>query len=386
MTGILSDRELLAQLIAFDSTSANSNVPIADFICDYLDSRTCEMQRIPFTEEGKVILVVRIKPIKKPKREDAGVILSGHLDVVPATEPEWTSDPFQLTEKEDALVGRGACDMKGFVALAVNQARRAMDRRLSAPLVLILTCDEELGTRGAQHLVNTWTPPFPLPKSAIIGEPTSLEVVRMHKGQLSMRLVFKGKTAHTGYPDLGINAIDPAARAINALNELGKQLRAEPTPASEHFPETPFVALSVTVIQGGTATNIVPDRCEVSFGIRTMPGMRHEPFVERIRNVLDGVGDLGNYELEIVGYSPPLLTEEDTPINRYLSNLVRQNRTIGKSYASDAGPLSQLGLDCVLFGPGNIEVAHKPNEFLPKSEFTRARELLEQTVRQFCET
>jgi len=385
MTTILSDAELLARLIAFDSTSANSNLPVADFIYDYLEGESSEILRSPYPEDGKTNLVIRIKPAKEPPNDHAGLILSGHMDVVPAKEPEWTTDPFQLAESDDAFLGRGACDMKGFIALAVNQARRAMDRHLAAPLVLILTCDEELGTRGAQHLANAWTAPIPLPKNAIIGEPTSLEVVRMHKGQLSMRLVFKGKTAHTGYPDLGINAIDPAAKAIIALNQLGRQLREEPSPYGEHFPETPFVALSVTVIQGGTATNIVPDRCEVSFGIRTMPGMSDEPFIQRVRETLAAANDLGDHELEIVGYSPPLLTEEDAPINRYLCSLVGQSRTVGKSYASDAGPLSQLGLDCVLFGPGNIEVAHKPNEFLPKSEFVRAGELLDEIVQEFCE-
>ena len=384
MAVILTDHQLLARLVSFDSTSANSNVPIADFVCEYLAGPHVEILRLPAANDSKVNLVIRVLPPDHGGEEQDGLILSGHLDVVPATEPEWLTNPFELAETATDYIGRGACDMKGFDALAINIAKRASEGNLTRPLVLILTCDEELGLLGALHLAETWTSPFPLPKSAIIGEPTSLRVVRMHKGQLKMRLTCRGKSAHTGYPDLGINAIEPAARAVSALADLRRELRAEPTTTSEFFPETPFVALNVTMINGGTATNIVPDRCRVEISVRTMPGMAPEPLVERVRAAVADCGDLGDYSLERTGYGPPLLTKEDAPIYRSLCKLVDQRETYGVSYASDAGPLQQMGLECVLLGPGNIEVAHKPNESLPKDEFVRARELLDRVVREYC--
>ena len=384
MAAMFSDVGLLARLVAFDSTSAKSNLPLADFICEYLDGPDVTIVRNDNAEGTKTNLVIRIggKGVEDASR--GGLILSGHMDTVPATEPEWQTDPFELTETDDAYVGRGACDMKGFDALAINLARRAVDWPLRRPLVLILTFDEELGTYGAHHFVETWEHPFELPHSAIIGEPTSLRVVCMHKGLLKMRITFRGQSAHTGYPHLGLNAIEPAGRVITALADLGVQLRAERTDTSEYFSETPFVSLTVATITGGTALNIVPDLCELGFGARLLPGMESAGLIARIRETLQQLKDLGDYTFEVTGESPPLLTAEDTEIHRRLCAAVDQTRSYGVSYATDGGPLQRLNIESVLFGPGDIAVAHKPNEFLPKREFARAGTILERTVKDFC--
>ena len=207
---LLTDAELLAKLVAFDSTSSNSNLPIADFIRDYLDTPGVEIADNPNENGSKVNLLIRVG---SPDHDDerSGLLLSGHMDVVPALEPDWQSDPFTLTETSDAYIGRGACDMKGFLAVAINAARRAVERRLRRPLVLLLTYDEELGTLGAQRFVETWDNASALPRNTVIGEPTSLRVVRMHKGHLVMRLTCHGRSAHSGYPQLGINAIERMA-------------------------------------------------------------------------------------------------------------------------------------------------------------------------------
>ncbi len=385
MATMLSDAELLAKLVAFDSTSRNSNLPIAEFICSYFDHSDFEITRNENNDGSKVNLIMQLPgSVLVDGNERSGLVLSGHMDVVPADEPGWNSDPFTLTETDNAYVARGACDMKGFVALAMNTMRRAADWLLLHPLVLLFTFDEELGTLGAQHFVNTWDHPFELPRSAIIGEPTSLRVVRMHKGHLKMRVTISGVGAHSGYPHLGVNAIEPAGRVISALSMLRQQWKEERTETSEFFPETPYVALNIAQIRGGSAINIVPDHCEIDFGVRVLPGMDSANLIEQIRSTLKDAGELGKYSVEVIDESQPLLTDENTLIHQTVCELISQSQSHGVSYASDAGPFSKLDMDCILIGPGTIEVAHKPNESVPKHEFLHARKLLERIVHKMC--
>lgn len=385
MAALFPDAELLAKLVSFDSTSRNSNLPIADYICSYLDHTDLEIVHNPNEDNTKVNLVIRLRNNHSSAVDDrAGLILSGHMDVVPADEPDWQSDPFVLTESDDAYIGRGSCDMKGFVALAMNTAKRATQWSLTKPLVLILTYDEELGTLGAQHFTKTWHQPFALPRNAIIGEPTSLRVVRMHKGHLKMRITLKGKSAHSGYPHLGNNAIEPAGRVIAALTELKKQWQQVRSETSEFFPETPFVALNIAQIRGGSAINIIPDHCEIDMGIRLLPGMDSSEIIEQIRSVVYDLEDSSCFSVDVIDESLPLLSSESSEIHQTLCAMVSQSNSYGVSYASDAGPFQQMDMDCVLFGPGTIEVAHKPNESLPKNEFQQVGEVLEKIVRKMC--
>ena len=383
MTSILPDAELLARLVAFDTTSHNSNLPIADFICDYLDRPDVRIDRNPSADGEKVNLVVTVGPEVDPDTRD-GLVLSGHTDVVPAAEPGWRSDPFALAETETGYVGRGACDMKGFVALAVNQAARASGRSLRRPLTLILTYDEELGTLGAHRFVSTWPRERPLPRRTIVGEPTSMKVVRMHKGHATVSLALPGRGAHSGYPHLGRNAIEAAGKAIRALSELRRALESEHPPNREHFPEVPFVALNVARVHGGTAVNVVPDRCVLDIGFRILPGMKSRPIAERIRAAVDDALDGEPFEMRDVEESPPLLLDEDNDLYTALCRAFDQSETVSVSYATDAGWLHSAGYECLIWGPGSIEVAHKPNEWMPKDEYHRASELLNGFVDRFC--
>jgi acetylornithine deacetylase len=381
----LEDAELLARLVGFDSTSCNSNRPIADFVCDYLDRPGVRIERQPYPEDDKVNVVVTVGPEPDPERRE-GLVLSGHFDVVPALEPGWQSDPFTLVETDEGYRGRGACDMKGFVTLAINAALRALEAgELRHPLTLLLTCDEEVGTLGARHFVKHWPEERALPRHAIIGEPTSLEVVRMHKGHGKMRLVVNGRGAHSGYPHLGENAIEAILPALNALSDLRARLEQEAVPNGEHFPAVPFVALNLALLRGGVAINIVPDRCQLDLGFRVLPGMRTEDLVATVRRTVEeALGDRVSYELVDGGHSPPMLLEEDHELHRYLCGLMDQEGTRSASYATDAGWFQEGGFECLLWGPGTIEVAHKPNEWIPKEEFHRASRLLDRIVAERC--
>ncbi len=382
MSSNLSDVELLTRLVAYDSTSRNSNLPVVDFISDYLDRPGVRLERNPSPDGDKANLVVTVGPETDAGRD--GLALSGHMDVVPAEEPEWRTDPFELTEADGAYYGRGACDMKGFVALAINAAARAADARLQRPLSLILTYDEELGTLGAGHFARSWPDDKPLPRRVIVGEPTSLRAVRLHKGHATVRLIFRGESAHSGYPHLGRNAIEPAARAICALAGLRRALEAEPAPHGEYFDEVPFVALNVALVKGGTATNIVPDRCVVYVGFRVLPGMRADPIADRIEAAVTGAAGGESFEFERLEESPPLLLDEGSDLYAAVCGLIDQRETVSVSYATDGGWLATAGYDCLIWGPGTIDVAHKPNESMPADEYARASGLLERVVERFC--
>ncbi|MBW8875379.1 MAG: acetylornithine deacetylase [Acidobacteria bacterium] len=382
---LLSDAELLARLVAFDTTSRNSNLPLADFLCDYLDRPGVRIARNPSTDGRKANLVAWVGP--EPARDRRGLVLSGHMDVVPAEEAEWRSDPFTLADGGDRWVARGACDMKGFLAVAANLAAEARPEHWRAPLALVLTYDEEVGTLGAKRLTESFPEAATLPRNAIIGEPTSLRVARAHKGHLKLRVTLHGVPAHSGYPHLGANAIEPAGRVIVALAGLRRELEAEAPPNRELFPEVPFVPLNVGTVHGGAAINVVPDRCVVELGVRPLPGLASAELIERIdRAVRAAAAPFApvSVDVELLSDSPPLLLDAAAPIHRHLCTLVGQTAGESVSFATDAGWLQHLGLDCAIFGPGSIAVAHKPNEHLPKAEFAAARELLATTIDHFC--
>ncbi|MEM6795992.1 MAG: acetylornithine deacetylase, partial [Acidobacteriota bacterium] len=375
--------ELLRRLVAFDSVSRNSNHPIADFIADYLDRPGVRIERQLSDDGEKVNLIVTVGP--EPGPEAQGLTLSGHMDVVPADEPEWTGSPFELRETEDRWIARGACDMKGFVALAVNAAASVDADTLRSPLALVLTFDEELGTLGAHHFVRRWPANRPLPRCAVIGEPTSLKAVRMHKGHASGRLVVRGTAAHSGYPHLGHSAVEPLGRAIVALSELRRQLEEERSAHSRYFSKVPFVALSMARVEAGSAINIVPEKAVMDLGWRVLPGVDSDAIAERIRERLEEALRGEAWIFERGSESPPMLLEEDHELNREVSKLASQTETLSASYATDGGWMHHSGrFDCVLYGPGDISVAHRPDEWLPKDEFERCSKDLRVLVEHFC--
>jgi acetylornithine deacetylase len=377
---MLDDRALLSRLIGFDTTSRESNLPLADFLADYLDRPGVRVARNPSADGAKTNLVVAVGP-ESDDRE--GVVLSGHMDVVPAEESDWRSDPFTLTELDDRYVGRGTADMKGFLALAANRLAAADASALRRPLALLFTYDEEVGTLGARRFTETFAPIARLPRHVVIGEPTALRVVRAHKGMVRLRLEFTGRAAHSGYPHLGRSAIEPAARAIVALSVLRRELEAERPPNGEVFPDVPFVALNVGTVAGGSAANVIPDRCEVHLGIRVLPGMTVDEVAVRVHAAVAGAVD-ESFALEPVSESPAMLLDPDAPIHRALCEAVGQDGSHSVMFASDAGWLQRAGFESVLFGPGSIEVAHQPNESLPVAEFRRAGELLDGLIHRSC--
>ncbi|MEP7325234.1 MAG: M20/M25/M40 family metallo-hydrolase, partial [Gemmatimonadota bacterium] len=249
---------------------------------------------------------------------------------------------------------------------------------------LIFTYDEEVGTMGARRFAESWPHPGALPKRTVIGEPTTLKVARMHKGHIKLRFTFRGRAAHSGYPHLGHNAIEPAGRAIVALAELRAELERERPELGKYFDPVPFVTLNVAQVAGGVAVNIIPERCVLDVGLRLLPGMERDPMLRRVKErVVDALG-VEPFEFELVNESPPMQVEGTAEIFGACCAEVHQSGEHTIAYTTDGGWFQQAGLECVVFGPGSIEVAHRPNENIAMEDLEQGGAILQRLVQRFC--
>ncbi len=397
---VLSDLDLLARLVAFDTTSATKRPtrPLGDFVCDYLDHSKIRIERFD-CGDGQENLWFETGP--EPTGDGAGLLLCGHVDVVPATEPEWTGDPFTLRIEGDRAIGRGACDMKAFDAIAINVLRAAAEAGgLEAPLAVLLTCNEEIGTIGAGRFAEQWGD-RPIPHRTIVGEPTSEQAVQGHKGHLSLSIEVGGRGCHTGFPDRGVNAIERTIPVLQALRDLRASMVEERASSSDLFDATPFPVLTVAAVDAGSAINVMPDRCALRVGARLLPGQSAAAFLPRLAAAIEAAG----ISVEVrEGLEHPIPTGDeplphdaclitatnDTPAYAIdpTSPFLEEVRTIagdvdgrGVNYGTDAGRLVPLGCRSVIWGPGDISVAHRPDEWISVEEMTRYRDRLERLVR-----
>lgn len=384
------DVDLLRELVSFDSRSSASNAAVADLVADRLDAAGVRVERQAWTDPAtgaeKVNLLAWRGPDPSPGRE--GLLLSGHLDVVPADEPDWESDPFALTERAGHLHARGACDMKGFDALAVHLLCETREGDLAAPLALLLSADEEVGSLGARRFAEAHPMAAVLPRRVVVGEPTTLHAIRMHKGHLKVRIDLAGRPAHSGTPHLGDNAIERLAAALPALVAWKDELAQVRTDASGAFPDVPGAVLNLARVEGGEALNVVPEAASVFVGVRLLPGMETAPAVARLEAIAAEAGGT----LEILNDSPPMLCPAEAAILHELCSRTGQAEPaaidapgLGVPFSSDAGVLTQvLGLECVLCGPGDMATAHRANERIDPDQLVRARALFTALVRDLC--
>jgi acetylornithine deacetylase len=360
--------DTLARLVAYPTISSRPVDGLAAYLAERCEDAGFVVEKLDAPEPGKCNLVCR----KGPEGTD-GLVLSGHMDVVPVEGQPWLTDPFTLTRKGDRLHARGACDMKAFLAAVVEALPRlpALEREV----VLVWTYDEEVGCVGSRRLVETAG--RPLPSLALIGEPTSFQILRMHPGHAAARFTVTGRAAHSSKPDLGENAIRKAARVVDALDALAEEWRHDRR--FEALLERPFVVMNVARIEGGGAINVVPDRCVVDVGFRPLPGMDPELLFARMA---ERVGLLAHAEL--VRVTPAMLTPEGTELEALLRPYASTPELGAASFATDGGNLALAGVRSLVFGPGSIDVAHKANEFVPVGELHRAVDVVEGVVRARC--
>ena len=377
--------ELLSSLIGFDTVSAKSNLALIRWVRDYLAEYGAAATLIASEDGRKANLVATLGP-----EVADGIVLSGHTDVVPVTGQVWTSDPFATREHEGRIHGRGTADMKGFIAVVLSLVPEILAAGLDRPVHLALSYDEEVGCLGAPALIRHLVQDLPRPRLAIIGEPTGMKVANRHKGIYAFRTVVSGRDGHSSLPDRGVNAIAHAARIIAYLGALAEDLRAE---ARDDDFTPPHTTLNVGTIEGGTALNIVPRECAFRWEFRPVPGVDPDRVAARVRAHIDKeiaprlLAEAAEADREAVGIAteetvrvPPLVAVPDQPAETLALALTGDNRAGTASFAAEAGLFQKAGIPAVLCGPGSIEQAHQPDEYVSVAQLEACEDFLRRLI------
>ena len=360
--------EILERLVAFDTTSRDSNLPLIEWVEEYLAGHGVATRRVANDDGTKANLLASIGPMVA-----SGVVLSGHTDVVPVDGQPWTSDPWVVTERDGKLFGRGAADMKSFIALALATVPQFKAARLKRPVHLAFSYDEEIGCLGAPRLIEALAE-LPKPSVVVVGEPTSMEAVSGHKGIANFQVTVSGHEAHSSLTHLGVSANMVAVRLMAALTELAGQLADDP--ASPYLPKG--ASLTIGRMEGGTALNILARRCVFGFDLRCPRGLDPlqvlEGFFELCRETdatLKARFPDAGVSIEVLSNVPAFeATEEEAQaLARRLAGDNGPARLV--SYAAEAGQFQQAGFAVVLCGPGSIDQAHQPDEFIEISQIER---------------
>lgn len=356
--------DCLRQLIAFDTTSRNSNLALIDWAEAHLARHGATIRRSYNPERTKANLFATFG------EGPGGVVLSGHSDVVPVDGQTWASDPFGAEIRDGRLYGRGACDMKGFIAVALAQAQRFSRASLRSPIHVALSFDEEAGCLGIPALLTDLASAGIRPDGCIVGEPTSMRMVTAHKGGRIYRCTVRGHAAHSSLTPGGVNAIEYAARVIAFIQDLSWKEEAQGVRVEGL--DVPFSTISTNMISGGSGKNIIPALCEFFFDYRYVPGASPEAFIDSIRAyVAEHVEPRmkrqhphAGVELECIGGIPVFDADEHSGIAELARALLRPQVSAKVAYGTEAGFFQGAGIPSIVCGPGSIEQAHKPDEYV----------------------
>jgi acetylornithine deacetylase len=363
---------ILARLVAFDTTSRDSNLALIDYVEGLLAPLGVTGRRVASPDGAKANFYATIGPPVA-----GGVVLSGHTDVVPVDGQKWTSDPFTLTERAGRLHGRGTCDMKGFLALALAAAPGFARGALARPVHLAFSYDEEVGCLGAPAMIAEIARNVPRPAAVIVGEPTGMEVVNGHKGLISYFVTVTGHEAHSSLTHLGLSANMAAVRLMHRLSVIAEKLEHEADVASPFLPAHP--TLTIGQINGGTAVNILARECVFVFDLRCPPGVDPQaivaPFLAEVAALDTGMkARFAEAGVAVVRRSatPAFAPEPDGEGERVARLLAGDNgppRVV--PYAAEAGQFQEAGFSVAICGPGSIEQAHQPDEYVERIQIER---------------
>nr|WP_298139984.1 acetylornithine deacetylase [uncultured Pseudomonas sp.] len=371
--------EILKRLIAFDTVSSESNLALIDYVRELLLSKGIESLIVQDESGRKANLFASVGP-----RDVPGILLSGHTDVVPAAGQAWSLPAFQATLKDGRIYGRGSCDMKGFIALAVDTMLAAADSPLSRPLQLALSHDEEIGCVGVRRLLDVLHLAPVRPFLCIVGEPTEMQFVLGHKGKGSYRALCRGQEAHSSLAPRSANAIHLACDFIAGLREGQRRLQQQGAHDTDY--DVPYSTVHVGQIAGGKALNIVPNLCSLDFEVRNLPADDLDQFLEQMREhaqmIVGEAKRLSNVaaiEIETLNIYPGLDTHPSVEAVRFLKNFAPADTGSAKvSFGTEGGLFNQrLDVPVVVCGPGSIEQAHKPDEFVELSQMDAGERFLD---------
>ena len=370
---------MLEALVGLPTVSRDSNLALIDFVSAYLADCGVTVHLVESDCGGKANLYATIGP-----QASGGVVLSGHTDVVPVDDQDWHSDPFQITERNGRLYGRGTSDMKAFIAIALALVPE-MDR-LKRPIHLALSYDEEVGCLGAPRLIEALLDALPDPSAVIVGEPTEMRVVTAHKSMFIFETRVLGHEAHSSKQDQGVPAVMVAGRLISWLAE--RQRRNRDRAARDCEFEPAYSTLHCGVVQGGTAQNITARHCRFITDIRTLPGEQPMEFFRELESYaredlepeMHSVHPDTGISFEIKADVPGFAAGEDEPAVLLAKQLTGQNATEAVAYGAEAGQFQAAGLSVVMCGPGSIAQAHQPDEYISLDQLEQGTEFIRRLI------
>jgi acetylornithine deacetylase len=373
--------DILKTLVGFDTTSRRSNLALIDWVEAYLDGHGVPHRRVPNADGSKSNLIATVGPAI-----EGGAVLSGHTDVVPVDGQPWDTDPFETVEHDGRIYGRGTCDMKGFLALALGVVPELIAARPRKPVHLAFSYDEEIGCLGAPSMIAVIRKELPAPAFVVVGEPTDMVAVSGHKGISYFRVTVTGREAHSSQTQLGVSAIMEAVQLMASLTELSARLEREADPASPFTPKG--ATLTIGLVNGGTAGNILARECSFLFDLRCPPSLEPRmilaPFfaeVEALDAALKARASEAGVSIVQQSSTPSFAPEPDGVAESFARRLAGDNGpSRAVAFATEAGQFQQAGFSTVLCGPGSIEQAHQPNEFVEVAQMQRGRDFMRRLV------
>jgi acetylornithine deacetylase len=382
--GLAGSMEMLRRLIAFQTVSRESNLALIDFVREHL--RECDARaRLTFDDSRrKANLFATLGP-----PAPGGIVLSGHTDVVPVDGQAWASDPFDLIDRDGRLYGRGTADMKSFIAVALALSPGYV-ARLERPLHLALSYDEEVGCLGIGRLIADLVESGVRPEGCIVGEPTMMTPVIGHKGKMSYRCTVRGRAAHSAYAPRAVNAVEAAAEAIAYLKRMSRRHR-DGGPY-DHAYDVPYTTVHTGVIRGGSALNIVPHECIFDFEFRHLPADDpHALLAEfnaylhaELEREMHAVDAQTGFSIEQLSAIPALDTPAETPIVALAQELTGRYELAKVSYGTEASQFQHSGIPTVVCGPGSIEQAHKPDEYIDRAQLAACERFVRALLERLC--
>ena len=378
--------EILGRLVAFDTESSRSNLPLIDYVEDYLRALGVASVRLPNEAGDKAALFASIGPTDR-----GGVCLSGHTDVVPVAGQSWTSDPFTLRVADGRAYGRGAVDMKGFCALMLAHVPLFQKVALQTPVHLVFSYDEETTCLGVKGPILRMGKGFPLPRAVIVGEPTSMQAADAHKSVVTFNTDVHGTEAHSSKPELGASAITGAVMLMAELDRIGQEMVVRGDPSGRFDP--PYSTVHIGVVHGGTARNIMAKLCSFHWEFRGLPDLDPNEIPERFERYarevvvprLTRFGKAASVETLCEVSVPGLAPDPGSPAETLALKLAGRNRPVTVPYGSEAGHFQRAGLPTIVCGPGSIDQAHQPDEFITLAELDAGAAFMRKLA-QWCAT
>ncbi|OUS28676.1 acetylornithine deacetylase (ArgE) ['Osedax' symbiont bacterium Rs2_46_30_T18] len=374
-------KDILAKLISFDTVSRHSNLALIDFVQSYLSDLGIESRLVPNQEQTKTNLYATIGP-----NVAGGIILSGHTDVVPVDGQDWHTDPFTLVEKDNKYFGRGSCDMKGFLAICLAAVPAMLEANLKRPIHLCFSYDEEIGCVGAVDLVAEIAINLPPVDAVFVGEPTSMQVANLHKSVNSLQTKITGVEAHSSKLNLGVSANFAAAKLITFLSDTLDEYRANPQTDLTSL-EPNYSTLNIGTIHGGNANNIIPKFCEFSTDLRTVPKddpevcvHSYKQYTQKIAREMQAQNPICSIEVIDRAAAPGLAPEHNGVAENLALQWSANEQAIAVAYGTEAGLFQKAGYSTIVCGPGSIDQAHKPNEFIEISQIDQCAAFVEKLI------